>query len=170
VPITDTIVALSTPPGRSGIAVIRLSGQRSLEIARSLVRDQDFTPQSHRVVLKNLHDPCTGEVLDRALLTYFKSPHSFTGEDVVELSCHGSPVILRSLIDAILNLDARLAGPGEFTLRALSHGRLNLSQAEAIRDLINAQTKAAAQQATRQLRVNSVANYQRVFNRLKTPC
>jgi tRNA modification GTPase len=151
VPITDTIVALSTPPGRSGIGVIRLSGNRSLEITRRLVLDEGFEPQSHRVVLKNLYDPETGELLDSALLTYFKSPHSFTGEDVVELSCHGSPVLLRSLLDAILNSDARLAGPGEFTLRALSHGRLNLSQAEAIRDLINAQTKAAVQQATRQL-------------------
>ena len=150
-PITDTIVALSTPPGRSGIGVIRLSGTRSLEIARSLVQEQDFAPPSHRAILKKLHDPTTGEVLDYALFTYFKSPHSFTGEDVVELSCHGSPVLLRSLIDLILSYDARLAGPGEFTLRALSHGRLNLSQAEAIRDLINAQTKAAAQQATRQL-------------------
>ena len=150
-PITDTIVALSTPPGRSGIGVIRLSGTRSLELARSLLGDERFEPQSHRAVLKNLFDPATGEILDRALLTYFKSPHSFTGEDVLELSCHGSPVLLRSLLDIILNSDVRLAGPGEFTLRALSNGRLNLSQAEAIRDLINAQTKAAAQQATRQL-------------------
>jgi tRNA modification GTPase len=151
VPITDTIVALSTPPGRSGIGVIRLSGARALEIARALVRVQDFAPPPHRAILKNLHDPATEEILDRALLTYFKAPHSFTGEDVIELSCHGSPVLLRALIDVILNYDARLAGPGEFTLRALSNGRLNLSQAEAIRDLINAQTKAAAQQATRQL-------------------
>lgn len=150
-PITDTIVALSTPIGRSGIGVIRLSGARSLEIARSLIQEPDFAPSSHRAILKKLRDPATGEILDQALLTYFKAPRSFTGEDVVELSCHGSPVLLRSLLDLILSLDARLAGPGEFTLRALSYGRLNLSQAEAIRDLINAQTKAAAQQATRQL-------------------
>lgn len=150
-PNTDTIVALSTPPGRSGIGVIRLSGTRSLEIARILVRDNCFEPQSHLAVLKNLYDIGSEETLDQALITYFKSPHSFTGEDVVELSCHGSPVLLRSLIDAILRCDARLAGPGEFTLRALSNGRLNLSQAEAIRDLINAQTKAGVQQATRQL-------------------
>ncbi len=150
-PITDTIVALATPPGRSGIGVIRLSGARSLEIARTLIQDENLEPESHRVVLKNLRDPDTGEILDQALLTYFKSPHSFTGEDVVELSCHGSPVLLRYLIDVVLSLDARLAGPGEFTLRALSNGRLDLNQAEAIRDLINAQTKTAAQQATRQL-------------------
>ncbi len=150
-PITDTIVALATPPGRSGIGVIRLSGARSLEIARTLIQDENLEPESHRVVLKNLRDPDTGEILDQALFTYFKSPHSFTGEDIVELSCHGSPVLLRYLIDVVLSLDARLAGPGEFTLRALSNGRLDLNQAEAIRDLINAQTKAAAQQATRQL-------------------
>jgi tRNA modification GTPase len=158
VPTTNTIVALSTPPGRSGIGVIRLSGARSLEIARALVQDQSFTPEPNQVVLKNLCDPVAGEVLDRALLTYFKSPHSFTGEDVVELSCHGSPILLRDLIDVILRLDARLAGPGEFTLRALANDQLNLSQAEAIRDLINAQTKAAMRQATRQLK-GEISNY-----------
>ncbi len=166
VPETDTIVALATPPGRSGIGVIRLSGTRSLEIARALIQDEHFKVDSHRVVLKNLHDPTTGEVLDQALLTYFKSPHSFTGEDVVELSCHGSPVLLRYLIDLILSFDARLAGPGEFTLRALSTGRLNLSQAEAIRDLINAQTRAAAQQATRQLGGELSARLQPIKNTL----
>lgn len=151
VPSKDTIVALSTPPGRSGIGVIRLSGTRSLEIARRLVQDENFEPDSHHAVLRTLRDSDSGEILDRALLTYFKAPNSFTGEDVVELSCHGSPVLLRSLLDIILNLDTRLAGPGEFTLRALANGRLNLSQAEAVRDLINAQTKAAAKQASRQL-------------------
>jgi tRNA modification GTPase len=147
----DTIVALSTPPGRSGIGVIRLSGSRSLEIARALIGEAHFNPEPGRVSLKKLRDTATGEVLDSALVTFFKSPHSFTGEDVLELSCHGSPVLLRHLIDNILALDARLAEPGEFTLRALSNGRLNLSQAEAIRDLINARTNAAARQAARQL-------------------
>ncbi|MDX6693831.1 MAG: tRNA modification GTPase [Blastocatellia bacterium] len=147
----DTIAALSTPPGRSGIGVIRLSGPQSLELARRLMRDPQFTPEPNQVVLKSLHDLASGELLDRALVTYFKAPHSFTGEDVVELSCHGSPVLLRQLLDLILSLDARPAGPGEFTLRALSNGRLNLSQAEAVRDLINAQTGAAARQAARQM-------------------
>jgi tRNA modification GTPase len=149
--IRDTIIALSTPPGRSGVGVIRLSGVSALTIAQQLVQENNFSLEPNRVALKKLHDPTTGEILDHALLTYFKSPHSFTGEDVVELSCHGSPVLLRQLIDSILSLDARLAGPGEFTLRALANGRLNLSQAEAIRDLINAQTKAAVRQAARQL-------------------
>jgi tRNA modification GTPase len=149
---TDTIVALATPPGRSGIGVIRLSGTRSLEIARTLVSDNQFTPEPNHARLHTVYDLESKDALDRALITYFKAPHSFTGEDVVELSCHGSPLLLRRLVDLILTLDARLAGPGEFTLRALSNGRINLSQAEAVRDLINAQTESAIKQAARQLR------------------
>jgi tRNA modification GTPase len=154
----DTIVALSTPPGRSGIGVIRLSGARSLEIARTLVQDEKFTPEPNHTRLQTVYDLESNDALDRALITYFKAPHSFTGEDVVELSCHGSPVLLRRLVDLILMLDARLAGPGEFTLRALSNGRINLSQAEAVRDLINAQTESAIKQAARQMR-GELSNY-----------
>ena len=147
----DTIVAVATPPGRSAIAVIRLSGPRSLEILRALVQDDSFTPVPSHVVLKDLKTD-DNEVMDQALITFFKSPHSFTGEDMVEISCHGSPVTVRKLLDRIQQLDARFAGPGEFTLRACQNGKMNLSQAEAIRDLINARTTAAAQQATRQLK------------------
>ena len=148
----DTIVALSTPQGRSGIGVIRLSGPAALSLTRALVQEKDFSPQPNHVSLKNIFDLQSGEILDQSLITYFKAPHSFTGEDVVELSCHGSPVLLRHLIDLILAQGARAAGPGEFTLRALAHGRLNLSQAEAVRDLIDAQTQTAARRAARQLK------------------
>jgi tRNA modification GTPase len=154
----DTIVALSTPPGRSGIGLVRLSGSRSLEITRRLVQNEKFTPEPNHARLQTVYDLESNDALDRALITYFKAPHSFTGEDVVELSCHGSPILLRRLVDLILLLDARLAGPGEFTLRALSLGRINLSQAEAVRDLINAQTESAIKQATRQLR-GELSNY-----------
>lgn len=147
----DTIVALSTPAGRSGIGVIRLSGPSSLDYVKTLLRNAEFLPDPNRVTLQTLRDPQSDEILDRALVTYFKSPQSFTGEDVVELSCHGSPVLLLHVIDALLRLGARAADPGEFTLRALSNGRLNLSQAEAVRDLIDAQTHAAVRQAARQL-------------------
>src|SRR2546422_7329993 len=147
----DTIVAVATPPGRSAIGVIRLSGPKSLEITRALTRDEAFTPDPKRTVLKRILRG-SGKPLDEVLVTYFAGPHSFTGEDMVEISCHGSPLILRQLLDLIQNFDARLAGPGEFTMRACRNGKLNLSQAEAIRDLINAQTNAAAQQATRQLK------------------
>jgi tRNA modification GTPase len=148
---SDTIVALSTPPGRSGIGVIRLSGEGSLGYTRALLRDNSSTFEPNRVILKTLRDPESDEILDRALVTYFKAPHSFTGEDSVELSCHGSPFLLLRVIDALLHLGARAADPGEFTLRALSNGRMNLTQAEAVRDLIDAQTHAAVRQAARQL-------------------
>jgi len=133
----DTIVAVATPPGRSAIGVVRLSGPRSIDIIRALTNDEKFTPEPNRISLKQIVR--SGKPLDYALVSYFKSPHSFTGEDMVEISCHGSPVILRELLDLIQTLDARLAGPGEFTLRACKNGKINLSQAEGIRDLINAQ-------------------------------
>lgn len=148
----NTIVALITPQGRSGIGVIRLSGEDSLSIARKLVRDENFSPKPRFAILKKIYDLGTTHVLDEAIITYFQFPQSFTGEDVIEISCHGSPVVLRQIIDFCLNLDARMADAGEFSLRALANGRMNLSQAEAVRDLIDAQTVAAARQSVRQLR------------------
>lgn len=148
----DTIVALATPPGRSGIGVIRISGPHSLAILRKLIADGSIEPQPNMLMLRNLVGPATSEQLDQALVCYFKAPHSFTGEDVVELHCHGSPVVLRAIIDATLQLGARMADAGEFSLRAVANGRMNLTEAEAIRDLIDAQTDAAVRQATRQLK------------------
>ncbi len=148
----DTIVALATPPGRSGIGVIRLSGEACLRILRRLIDCHEYQPAPNLLVLKTLHDPETKAILDEALVCYFKAPHSFTGEDVVELHCHGSPILLRAIIDSTLTLDARMATPGEFSLRAVASGRMKLSEAEAIRDLIDAQTDAAARLATRQLK------------------
>jgi tRNA modification GTPase len=147
----DTIVALSTPPGRSGIGIIRLSGNRALEITRNLVCDDKFLPAPRTATLRKIHEHRQREVLDQAVITYFKSPQSFTGEDVIEISCHGSPVLLRQVIDTVLHFDARLAQAGEFTLRALENSRINLSQAEAVRDLIDAQSVSAVRQAARQL-------------------
>ncbi|HEY5837963.1 MAG TPA: tRNA uridine-5-carboxymethylaminomethyl(34) synthesis GTPase MnmE [Pyrinomonadaceae bacterium] len=144
-------MALSTPPGRGGIGVIRVSGPASLSILRRMTHPELVDPEPNYLTLRDVVDPFSREVLDHALVCYFKAPHSFTGDDVVEFHCHGSPVLLRRIIDSILQLDARLANPGEFSLRAVMNGRLQLSQAEAIRDLIDAQTDSAAQQATRQL-------------------
>ncbi len=127
-----------------------MSGAGALALTRALLREEGFDPEPNRVVLKSIHDPESGAVIDRALVTYFRAPHSFTGEDVIELSCHGSPPLLLHIIDAILRRGARTADPGEFTLRALSNARLNLSQAEAVRDLIDARTFAGVRQAARQ--------------------
>ncbi len=148
----DIIVALSTPPGRSGIGVVRISGGDSLKILRTLLVAESYNPTPNVLTLKSLIDPNSGETLDEALVCFFKAPHSFTGEDVVELHCHGSPVLLRTIIDLVLKLGARLADPGEFSLRAVTNGRLRLTEAEAIRDVIDARTDTALRQATRQLK------------------
>ena len=148
----DTIVALTTPTGRSGIGVIRLSGDNSLTTVRRLVGEDNFNPKPRFAHLKKILDLETDEVLDEVIVTYFQSPNSFTGEDVIEISCHGSPVVLRQIIDYCLKLDARMAEAGEFSLRALANGRMNLSQAEAIRDLIDSHSIASARQSIRQLR------------------
>src|SRR6185295_13707913 len=144
-----TIVALSTPRGRGALAVIRLSGPDAFAIARRMSGVDSLEPR--HATLITLRRPQDGDELDQVLLTCFNAPHSLTGEDVVEISCHGSPAVVRSIIDTTLELGAVLAGPGQFTLRALSNGKINLAQAEAIRDLIAAQTEAAVKQATRQL-------------------
>jgi len=144
----NTIVALSTPRGRGAIAVIRLSGPDAIAIAQRMGLGD---VEDRRATLTTLTRPSNDETLDQVLLTCFRAPHSLTGEDVVEISCHGSPTVVRNIIDTTLELGAVLAGPGQFTLRALSNGKINLAQAEAIRDLVAAQTDAAVKQASRQL-------------------
>src|SRR6266850_6921535 len=161
----STIVAISTPRGRGALGIIRLSGADALGIT-GRISGSSAEVEPRRPVLQNLKDAQTSEIIDQALITYFKAPHSLTGEDVVELSCHGSPVVLRRILDMALSFGARLAGPGEFTLRALSNGKLNLAQAEAIRDLITSQTEAAARQAVRQLNGELAAALQPVKNSL----
>ena len=149
---SDTIVALATPPGRSGIGVIRVSGPGSLAILQKLIADESFNPSPNFLTLRCVTDPASGKQLDQALVCFFKAPHSFTGDDIVEMHCHGSPILLRAIVDAVLQLDARMADPGEFSLRAVANGRMKLTEAEAIRDLIDAQTDVAVQQATRQMK------------------
>lgn len=147
--MADTIVALATPTGRSGIGVIRLSGSHALSIASEMSGEVEFQPRHAHLV--ELTDPQTSETIDEAVVTYFKAPNSFTGENVVEISCHGSPVLLRRVLDICLAAGARMAEPGEFTLRAVANSKMDLSEAEAIRDLIDAQTTTSARQAVRQM-------------------
>jgi tRNA modification GTPase len=150
--LDDTISAVSTAMGRSGIGVVRLSGSQSLAIAQQIFHPRDqalLSPNLARV--GELRDPHSGEILDEAVVTFFKGQKSYTGEDLVELSCHGSPVILRRVLELTTQLGARIAQPGEFTLRAFLNGRIDLTQAEAVRDLIDAQTTYQAKVAARQL-------------------
>jgi tRNA modification GTPase len=146
----ETIVAISTPPGRGGIGIVRLSGPHALEIANALVRTG--TPLEHaRARLAEVVDPERGQKIDEAMVTYFAKPHSYTGEDLLEIAAHGSPVVLEMLVRLALRAGARLARPGEFTERAFLAGRIDLAQAEAVRDLIEAQTLYQARIAAEQM-------------------
>ncbi len=149
----DTIVAISTPAGRGGIGVVRLSGPSALAAANSIFRAHSSAPldSPNLARLGRVIDPTTGDTLDTAILTYFKAPHSYTGEDVVELSCHGSPVILGRVLEVLAASGARIAEPGEFTMRAFLNRRIDLAQAQAVRDLIDAQSRFQASLATRQM-------------------
>ena len=147
VSIQDTICAVATAPGRGGIGVIRLSGPQALGLACCLTQREALTPRlAHRVRLYQ-HD----QILDDGLALFFPGPASFTGEDVVELQGHGSPVVLNALVQALCELGARRAEPGEFSMRAFLNDRIDLAQAEAIADLINARTLDAARSASRSL-------------------
>ena len=148
---SDTIVAISTPPGRGGIGIVRLSGPRAVEIASPMLLLQNPLAAAQARVGSILDRDVDGElVIDTAVVTLFAGPNSYTGEDVLEITAHGSPVVLEFLVRGACERGARLARPGEFTERAFLNGRIDLTQAEAVRDLIDAQTlyqaKVAAQQ------------------------
>ena len=146
-PRPDTIAAIATAPGRGGIGVIRLSGADLLPLAQALCSKQ---PAPRLATLADFM-AADGSAIDSGLLLHFPAPHSFTGEDVLELQGHGGPVVLQMLLARCLDLGARLAEPGEFTRRAYLNGKLDLAQAEAVVDLIDASTAAAARSAVRSL-------------------
>ena len=150
--LDDTIVAIATPPGRGGIGVVRLSGTEAASIAQPMLRLAHAADlQPNRVHFGELLDPATRDRIDEVVVTYFAKPHSYTTDDVVEISCHGSPVVLKHVLELAISRGARLAEPGEFTMRAFLNGRIDLTQAEAVRDLIDSQTLYQAQVAARQL-------------------
>jgi len=146
---TDTIAAIATPPGEGGIGIVRVSGEQAFPIAERLFRRRGGSKplQSHRAYFGAIVDPATGETLDRALLLPFRAPRSYTGEDVAEFHCHGSPYLLRRVLELVWREGARPAEPGEFTLRAFLNGKLDLAQAEAVADLIRARSEAQLRSA-----------------------
>jgi tRNA modification GTPase len=147
----DTIAAIATPPGVGGLAVVRVSGENSTAIVNSCITlKSDLTPFTASYT--SFVDPGTSNILDEVIVTYFQAPKSFTAEDVVEISCHGGHFIAESILRVLLNSGARLSEPGEFTKRAFLNGRIDLSQAEAVGDLIAAQTSASHRVAMQQLR------------------
>jgi tRNA modification GTPase len=161
----DTIVAIATPPGRGGIGVVRLSGPVALRVAQTLITHREPLHPRHATLSKVRpsrsalrpgfadDSPSEGgtDAIDQVVATFFPGPHSYTGEDVVELSAHGSPVVLGAIVSAAIEAGARLAEPGEFTLRAYLSGRIDLMQAEAVNDLIEAVTPLQARAAFDQL-------------------
>ncbi len=154
--VTDTICAIATPPGEGGIGIIRISGEKAVAIASQVFRSStgrtvgDF--MSHTLHVGELWHPESGERLDEVLVAVMKAPHTYTREDVVEFHCHGSPLVLRFGLEALIHSGARLADPGEFTKRAFLNGRLDLAQAEAVMDLIQARSQTGIRVALEQLR------------------
>lgn len=165
----DTIVAIATPPGRGGVGIIRVSGNNAKKIGHQLSQVKNF-------FARQLHFTCflntQGDVLDQGLIVYFKAPDTFTGEDIIEFHAHGSPVMLDYLLQQCINCGARLARPGEFTERAFLNDKIDLTQAEAIADLIHASSLTAARMAVKSLQgefseqINEISNqliYVRVY-------
>ena len=142
-PPRDTLVAIATASGAGGVGIVRLSGPQALRIAEAMT-GRTLAPRQARYV--RFRDP-GGEVIDDGLALAFRAPASFTGEDVAELQAHGSPAVLRQLVDIAITHGARQAGPGEFSARAFENGKLDLAQAEALADLIAAGSAHAARAA-----------------------
>ena len=167
--LDDTIVAIATPPGRGGIGVVRLAGPDACKIALPMLRLRHELQPGRAVFGELVEDPAQNHVgtaatgcpaeqssasarrIDEVVVTYFAKPHSYTTDDVIEISAHGSPVVLRHIVEMCVSAGARLAEPGEFTMRAFLNGRIDLTQAEAVRDLIDSQTLYQAKVAAQQL-------------------
>src|SRR5579875_1454299 len=149
--LRDTIVAIATPPGRGGLGTVRISGERSRPISEAILRfptGPQWRPWASQ--LAQLLD-AEGALIDQVVVAFFEAPRSYTAEDVVEITCHGGPVVLRHCVERAVEAGARIAEPGEFTLRAYTNGRIDLPQAEAIRDLIDATTLYQARVAAQQM-------------------
>src|SRR5579875_3026116 len=152
---SDTIAAIATPPGVGGIGIVRVSGEAAFSIVLPLFRrpgGEQTLPPSHQLTYGRIVNPRSGEVLDEVLVAFMRRPHTYTREDVVEIQGHGGPLVLQRILRLVLEHGARLAQPGEFTLRAFLNGRLDLAQAEAVMDIISARTEAGLRLAMQQLR------------------
>jgi tRNA modification GTPase len=150
-PFADTVAAIATAPGRGAVALVRVTGPAAVELLRRLAPTLTTAPESRRARLLALHHPDTGELLDRALVTVFRAPASYTGEDTVEIATHGGALAPQLVLDALLAAGARAAEPGEFTRRAYLNGKLDLLQAEAVLDLVDGRSRALHRAAIHQV-------------------
>ncbi|MGI5940264.1 MAG: tRNA uridine-5-carboxymethylaminomethyl(34) synthesis GTPase MnmE [Thermoleophilia bacterium] len=152
--IEDTVVAVSTATGRGAIGIVRLSGSQAMEIARAAFRPAgaSYLPEeSHRLHYGHIVDPHNGETIDEVLVAVMRAPRTYTREDVVEINCHGGPVVQRAVLRVLISLGARPAEPGEFTRRAFLNGRIDLTQAESVASIVSARSSAALRVSLRQL-------------------
>ncbi|MEK6777336.1 MAG: tRNA uridine-5-carboxymethylaminomethyl(34) synthesis GTPase MnmE [bacterium] len=151
----DTICAISTPMGTGGVGIVRMSGTKAMDIANKIfvpVSDNGNGPdRGYKIRYGKARDPEDGQIIDEVLLTVMRAPKTYTREDVVEINCHAGPVVLKKILMTLVALGARLADPGEFTLRAFLNGRIDLAQAEAVMTLVSAKTEAALRSAVQQL-------------------
>jgi len=149
----DTITAIATPIGQAGIGIIRISGPLSFEIAEKIFRPKNPVKhvETHRLYLGQLHDPSSGISIDEVLLSFMKAPSTYTREDIVEINSHSGHLLLSMILQVVLDQGARLARPGEFTLRAFLNGRIDLTQAEAVTNLINSQSARGLHLASQQI-------------------
>ena len=161
----DTVFALSTPPGRGGLAVLRISGDIALEVSKRHCKFLPKTPETHRVFY-GFFRSAMNEEIDEVLVSYFAHGKSFTGEETIEISCHGSPVIVSTICEELLQSGCRNAERGEFTYRAFVNGKIDLVQAESVLDLIESKSKSAARMATRLLKGELSSKFLRLENDL----
>ncbi|KMP12033.1 tRNA modification GTPase [Candidatus Nitromaritima sp. SCGC AAA799-C22] len=166
----DTITAIATPIGEGGVSIIRVSGKDALAVALKLFRAPEGKPVANvapgRVNFGSIHDPATGECADEVLLTWFKAPQSYTGEDVIEIGAHGGMFVSSRILNLVVDQGARPAEPGEFTRRAFLNGRIDLSQAEAVADLIAAASDKALKSAIGQLKGRLSQKANALYDRL----
>ena len=168
--MNNTIAAIATPVGEGGLSIIRFSGKDALKIAQKLFRTpignsaNEFL--SHKVHFGSIQDPATGECIDEVILTWFQAPKSYTGEDIIEISAHGGVFVSSRILELVLDHGANPAEPGEFTRRAFMNGRIDLSQAEAVADLISAASDKALQSAITQLKGHLSKQVNKLYDRL----
>jgi tRNA modification GTPase len=166
--LEDTIAAIATPSGVGGIGIVRVSGEKAFSIAAKVLAAFKPLERHRQLLFGKFSNPKNGEILDEGILLVMPAPHSYTTEDVVEFHTHGSPTLLERLMEVLVSLGARAAEPGEFTYRAFVHGRLDLTQAEAVESLVSAQGDAARRQALRQLTGGLAAHLEPLEESLKS--
>ena len=165
----DTIAAIATPSGKAGISIVRISGSLAYEIGQNIfipINKKKGKKINRTLAYGHIYDPSTGEVIDEVLISFMRSPYSFTRDDVIEINCHGGSVLSRKILSIILNLGARLAEPGEFTYRAFVNGRIDLTQAEATMDMVNAVSERGVKIAAEQLQGAFRENVDEIRNNL----